>query len=437
MLEELKQHLSDHFSFLTEKKLLIACSGGMDSIVLARLFKELKYNITLAHCNFSLRGAESNEDEAFVIDLADKLSVPVYTHTFDTNMYASKEKMSTQMAARALRYQWFSELMATYNFDFVLTAHHMDDDVETFFINLSRGTGLRGLIGIPEINEHIIRPLLSFPREKIATYADTYNLRWREDSSNAETYYLRNKIRHDVLPQLKAEVPNFLQKFKKTSDHLAASQALVEDYVTLVRTLVMTETTDGYNIDIEKLRELPNTSTLLFELLNPFGFTSWNDISDLMDSQSGKTVFSPGFRLLKDRKTFLITPRDEGSFTQEFLISENTKEVKSPVNLHFEILSSVGHTDANTIYLDLDTINFPLKIRKREEGDVFQPFGMKGKKKLSKFFKDEKLSLVAKEKTWVLCSGQKIIWVIGMRMSEEVRVTPNTENILRITRILE
>jgi len=237
LLKNLNHHIAVDFPFLKEKKLLIACSGGMDSVVLSRLLKELKFNISLAHCNFSLRGKESKGDENFVIGLADKLSVPVFTKTFDTKQYAKEQKISTQMAARDLRYEWFEELINQHSFDYLLTAHHLDDDLETFFINLSRGTGLRGLTGIPKINEKIVRPFLNFTRKEIITYAKEKNVTWREDSSNSSTDYLRNKIRLEVIPKLKDSTENVLQNFKQTQINLRESQLLIHDYMVLIQNL--------------------------------------------------------------------------------------------------------------------------------------------------------------------------------------------------------
>jgi len=234
MLEKLKIHIDTHLSFLQEKKLLVACSGGVDSVVLADLLKKMNFTIALAHCNFSLRGSESDEDETFVIDLADKYSIPIFTETFETERFASEHKMSIQMAARELRYQWFEEIANDFKFDYVLTGHHADDDLETFFINLSRGTGLRGLTGIPEVNDQIIRPLKPFSRNEILEYAKKEKLYWREDSSNRKTDYLRNKIRLEVLPNYKNIGDTVVKSFQKTQDNLLASQSLVEDYMALI-----------------------------------------------------------------------------------------------------------------------------------------------------------------------------------------------------------
>ncbi len=435
MVATLKKHINENLPFLKGKKLLVACSGGIDSVVLAYLLKRLKFDISLAHCNFSLRGSESDEDEAFVIDLADKLSVPVFTETFDTKKYASIHRLSTQMAARELRYQWFEEILKEFKFDYLLTGHHADDDLETFFINLSRGTGLRGLTGIPMINTAIVRPLLIFSRNEILSYAKENDLYWREDSSNAKADYLRNRLRLEVIPKYKETAEGTLQNFRKTQEHLRASQCLIDDYMALIYNLVITEAPEAYAINIKKLQELPNTDALLYELLFPFGFMAWSDISDLLKAQSGKQVFSKTHRLLKDRDVLILTKMPSEESIEEIFISENEKNINNPIKLEFKPTKKIGNITSSEVYVDNDKIKYPLQLRKWREGDVFQPFGMKGNKKLSKFFKDEKLSLVAKEKIWVLCSNGQIIWIVGMRLDERFKITPETKRILKITRI--
>lgn len=431
MLQEFNKHIIKDFPFLEEKRLLIACSGGLDSVVLARLLKELNYNISLAHCNFSLRGFESNEDELFVNELADKLSIPVFIKKFETKKYAVEHKISTQVAARELRYQWFNELKEENEFDYILTGHHLDDDLETFFINLSRGTGLRGLDGIPPIINDIVRPLLNFSREEILQYAEERKLKWREDSSNASRDYLRNKLRLDVIPNYKEVDSRVLKNFKTTQRHLRISQNLIEDYMTLIKNLVITQVNNEFHLDINQLKSLSNTEGLLYELLYPFGFNAWNDISELLTAQTGKQVFSKTHRLIKNREV-LILAKINSEEINEVLIKEGTQEIYFPLHLVFSKVNLLSETHNNTIYLDKDKLSFPLKLRYWREGDVFYPFGMKGKKKLSKFFKDEKLSLVAKEKIWLLCSENEIVWVVGMRLDDRFKTDPTTNEILKI-----
>ena len=433
LLTNFKNHISNTFPALKGKKILIACSGGLDSVVLSRLFKELNYDISLAHCNFSLRGKESDEDEKFVILLADKLSIPIFNKKFNTKAYKIKHKLSTQVAARQLRYQWFEEVCTEHSFDYLATAHHLDDDLETFLINLSRGTGLRGLIGIPLINDKIIRPFLNFPRADILQYAKEKNSPWREDSSNQTSDYLRNKLRIEVIPRLKEVDHNLLNGFHQTQKYLNDSMALVNDYMALIKNLVVDETEDGFEIDVLKLQDLPNTNALLYELLAPFGFTAWDDISDLLTAQSGKQIFSESHRILKNRKSLLLVENSFVHNEETYTIKESDTGIDTPINLKIEQVDKTSDYTPSIVYLDLQKLNFPLQLRKWREGDSFYPFGMKGKKKLSKFFKDEKLSLVAKEKTWVLTSGNHIVWIVGMRSDHRLKVENQTKKILKIT----
>lgn len=434
MQDRFQEHLSENFPFLKKASLAVACSGGMDSVVLTHLLYNLGYDISLAHCNFSLRKEESEADEKFVIKLAKKLKIPVFTETFDTTLYAKDHKLSTQMAARSLRYQWFDELLKITGKDFMLTAHHLDDDLETFLINCSRGTGLKGLTGISEKKETLIRPLLKFSREDIALYAAQKGITWREDSSNEGTKYLRNALRHNVIPEWKKTNDQLLQNFKTTQKHLKGSEALVEDYINLIFSYVAEQTEEGYKFSVEKLKKLPHVKGVLYELLHPFNFTTWEDVHLLLYGQSGKYVISETHILLKDRNYLYLNARDfsenkEGDF---FLIPEGTKVIKEPIHLTFEAVKELSGADANTIFVDAGKLRFPLVIRKWEEGDVFYPFGMQGKKKLSKFFKDEKLSLFSKNKTWLLCSKKQIVWIIGLRPDDRFKITPQTTLLLKI-----
>jgi len=430
LLNHFKKNIGTDFSFMEGKKMLIACSGGMDSVVLTHLMKKSNFEIALAHCNFSLRGKESDGDEMFVIGLAKSMQIPVFVETFDTKKIAQEHKISTQMAARDLRYAWFDEILKDFKFDYLLTAHHLDDNLETFFINLSRGTGLTGLAGIPKRNNKIIRPLLDFSREEILKYAEENNLKWREDSSNLKTDYLRNKLRLEVLPQFKETNEALLKNFQKTQRNIQASQNLIEDYTALVYNLVVSEAVDSYNINIPKIKELPHTDALLYELLHGFGFTEWEDVSNLLDAQTGKQLFSKTHRLIKNREELVLTEIDLEKRNDEFLVFE--EEITFPINLKIEPSKYIGETEKNLIYVASEKLNFPLKLRKWKNGDSFQPFGMKGKKKLSKFFKDEKISLNEKEKIWLLLSEEKIVWVIGHRMDDRFKITEKTKRILKI-----
>ncbi|ENI5461676.1 tRNA(Ile)-lysidine synthase [Flavobacterium psychrophilum] len=431
MLLKLENHLTKNLPFLKEKKLLLATSGGIDSMIMLHLFQKLNYNIAIAHCNFQLRGLESFGDQQFVQEYASKNKIPAFVTHFDTENFAKDYKLSTQIAARELRYNWFYELLETENFDFILTAHHADDNLETFIINLTRGTGLDGLTGIPEQNEQIIRPLLPFSRSEIEEYTKENSIQWREDSSNASDKYLRNKIRHDLIPILKVLNPNFLDSFLKTQNYLQEAQVMIEDATIMIYQQVAKEDNEIISFDLKKLTQLPNYKSYLYQWLREYDFTAWEDIYNLVESQSGKQIFSKKYRLLKDRD-FLILSLIKELENEAYFIKTNQKEVKIPLNFSICKVNDISSPKNTIIFVDEDKLQFPLTIRKRNEGDSFYPSGMKGKKKLSKYFKDEKMSLIEKENTWLLCSKNKIVWVIGKRADQQFVANKTTQNIIKL-----
>lgn len=432
MLSKLKKHLPEDFPFLKDKKLLLAVSGGLDSMVLVHLFQQLDNEIALAHCNFQLRGLESFEDQRFVQDYAAKNNIPVFVTQFDTEAFARDYKLSTQVAARELRYGWFYELLEAHDFNYILTAHHADDNLETFFINLSRGTGIEGLTGIPAQNEQVIRPLLTFSRAEILDYAERFHIAWREDSSNASDKYLRNKIRHELIPVLKDLNPQFLTAFHKTQNYLQETRSMAEDASVMVYQQVAREVGDEIHYDLKQLTRLSNYKSYLHHWLHDFGFTAWEDIYDLVDGQSGKTVYTREFRLIKNRD-FLILSRLNTEKDGEYVIEKGKSEVNIPLNIAITSADDYSKTENTIIFADADKLKFPLILRRWREGDTFQPFGMNGKsKKVSKFFKDEKFSLTEKEKAWLLCSGNEIVWIVGIRQDERFRIDNTTKNKLKI-----
>jgi len=341
-------------------------------------------------------------------------------------------KVSTQVAARELRYDWFDEQLAEKEFDYVLTAHHADDSLETFMINLSRGTGLDGLVGIPAMNETIVRPMLIFTRDEIEMYAKENSILWREDSSNASDNYLRNKIRHHLIPVLKDINPNFLDAFQNTIQYLQQSKSMADDAAGIVFTDVCKEKNQEYHFDIDKLKQLENPNAYLYYWLQNFGFTAWEDIYNLIEAQSGKQVFSETHVLLKDRKMLILSLKNKVR-NESFLLHKLDLQVNFPLKFKFCNVSDISEADSNTIFVDENKIKFPLVIRKWEKGDYFYPFGMNGKKKLSKYFKDEKMSLNDKSNSWLLCSDNHIVWVVGKRQDERYKITETTTKILQIS----
>ena len=433
MQDSFKTHITKHFPYLLTSKVAIASSGGIDSMVLTYLCHQLQINIEVLHCNFQLRGAASNEDEIFLQQQTEMLKIPFYSVLFDTDDYAKKHKVSTQIAARELRYQWFKAQKKILSFEYLLTAHHADDNLETFLINFSRGTGIDGLTGIPEINDFIIRPLLPFSRDDIFQYALQQNIKWREDSSNAETKYLRNKLRHDLIPKLKEINPGILKSFENTKNHLKGASEILNNHIDILRLDVFNKRGDEIVVPISALEKLLPKETYLYYLFKDYGFKEPSDLVSITESQSGKQLFSDTHRLIKNRDEIIITPLIDNVNPSHFFINKEQASVVAPIKLSIDLVGRIKEEDQHTIYVDREKLKFPLKLRKWENGDYFYPFGMEGKKKLSKFFKDEKYSLISKENQWLLCDSENtIIWVVGKRADNRFKVTERTETILKI-----
>ena len=414
-----KQHVLNNFPRFQERKVGIAISGGVDSVVLAQLCYSLNLDITLLHCNFQLRGDASNEDQTFVKHLAEALKAPFVTTEFNTSAYANEHKVSIQVAARELRYSWFKKMAKLHRLDVVLTAHHADDNLETFLINLSRGSGLEGLTGIPKVNNIYQRPLLPFSKKQILAFAEKNNISWREDASNQDSKYLRNKIRNEVVPLLKEANSSLLNNFTKSISYLLQSQDVVADYINKIKSDILIEdpSIKGFKLSIQNLKKERHYQLVLFEILKPFKFTAWNDINDLVEAQSGKKVISNKYTLLKDRDYLLLYPN---ATKTEKLIVVGKEDVEISISENELLLISDFKTTAkpskNKITLDLNKLNFPLTVRKWRQGDYFYPVGMTGKKKISKFFKDKKFSIPEKDNIWLLCSEGEVVWVVNQRV---------------------
>jgi tRNA(Ile)-lysidine synthase len=332
-----------------------------------------------------------------------------------------------------LRYNWFYELLEKAPFDYILTAHHANDNLETFFIHLLRGTGLDGLVGIPVQNDKIIRPLLTFSRDEIFSFATEHKICWREDSSNSSDKYLRNKIRHDLIPLLMEMNSNFLTTFDKTQSHLQESKELVEEASSLFYDKVATRIGEEIHFDLIQLKTRLNYNAYLYQWLNKYGFTAWEDIYDLVDSQSGKQVFSAKFRVVKDRDRLIVSLRNQKDANEEYIINETQKEVNLPLKMAFSTPKGLLISKNTAIFVDEDKLQYPLVLRRWKQGDVFQPYGMGGRsKKVSKFFKDEKMSLLEKENCWILCSNNQLVWIVGIRQDERFKIEPTTKNKLQI-----
>jgi tRNA(Ile)-lysidine synthase len=432
MKEQFAQHIKDNFPFLENEPFYIAVSGGIDSMVLVHLCAQLQLNFEVLHCNFQLRGVESDADLQFVASYCQQQAITIHTQAFDTAALAAQNKQSIQVTARNLRYQWFYEKMAATNCKYLLTAHHLDDSLETVLINFSRGTGLEGLTGIPAQNGNVIRPLLPFSRKEIEHFAEKNQIQWREDSSNVSDKYLRNKIRHSIVPIFKEINQGFLDSFQNTLYHLQQAESLVDDATKLVYEKVVTDVEDQLEINLAQLLEFQNYKAYLYQWLVPYGFSAWNDIYDLVEAQSGKQVFSTTHVLLKDREKLILSERKVFNNSEVFIIESLDTKVNIPLNISFCNVSNQLESDSNCIFVDEDKIVFPLILRKWREGDYFYPSGMTGKKKLSKYFKDEKYSLLDKENQWLLCTDDQIIWVIGKRADQRFLARKDTVKTIQI-----
>ena len=431
MLENFRNHIDLHFPHLKEGKFLLACSGGVDSVVLAHLSASYELDFSIAHCNFKLRGAESDKDEELVRKLAIHLGKEIFVTSFDTQGYMAQHKTNLQIAARELRYNWFSQIMTTHHIKTLVTAHHADDSLETFLINLSRGTGIEGLTGIPSLTDTISRPLLQFSRTEIKTYAEANAIYWREDASNENTKYLRNNIRHNIIPKLKELNPNFLENFLKTQEYLGQTQEISNQHIVQLRKQLFSKEGKVEKVKATSLLALKPTKAYIFHFFREYGFTQWDDIYGLLSANSGKEVHSNTHRLLKDRDFLLLKPialKNSGVFN----IEEGQEVVSEPISLKFNIVEAIKETSSNIIYVDKETLKYPLTVRKCQKGDYFYPLGMSGKKKISKYFKDEKMDIFAKENQWLLCSGDNTVWIIGKRADDRYKITDRTKEILKI-----
>jgi tRNA(Ile)-lysidine synthase len=436
MLQELKNFISDEALFGKETRVLLAVSGGLDSTVMAELFFRAGFNFGMAHCNFQLRADESLRDEQFVREMALQYNVPCFVHCFDTSSFARQNKLSVQMAARELRYTWFEELMSREGYDCLATAHHQDDQIETFLINLSRGTGIAGLHGILPRQGRIIRPMLFATRAELEQYAKEQGIDFVEDSSNTSLKYARNRIRHKIIPQFEKLNPSFRKEMRETIRRVREAESIYLSVVEKEKKRLLIPDKVGYKVPVSELKKLSPGKTWLFELLSNFGFTTSviEDIYLSLDEQPGKIFFSPTHRAIKDRQYILIEPIDLSDQPAYFQVYPEPAGFL-PVELSFNFIVGRGRfitQDLNTARVDFDRLRLPLTIRKWRKGDYFYPLGMKNKKKVSDLFTDLKFSIPQKEQTWLLCSGEEIVWVIGVRLDDRFKIVQETERILEI-----
>ncbi len=443
---------AQHFSRFTPENsaLLLAVSGGADSVVLTHLLYKSGFALTIAHCNFKLRGEESVRDENFVKQLATQLDIPVLVKHFDTGVYASDHKVSIQEAARELRYSWFRELIELRKntvdeaaaarprkHQLLLTAHHANDNIETLLMHFFRGTGISGLHGIPLYQGNTIRPLLFALKEEILSYAQHHGLRWVEDSSNASDKYSRNFFRNNVLPMVRSVYPQAEQNLLQNIDRFKDAEILYKQAVGLQMKKLLVEKGNEFHIPLLLLQRAEPLHTIIFELVKPFGFTAtqvW-EIKKLMDAHNGSYMASPTHRIIRNRKWLIIAPLRE-QLAAHIMVEAGDAVVNFACGqlLLKSTAASLQSISKNpeTAQLDTANIRFPLLLRKYKQGDYFYPLGMNKKKKVSRFLIDLKLSAIQKENVWVLEADKKIIWVIGYRIDNRFRIQPATKAVLEI-----
>lgn len=437
MIEQLKEYIKVQELFQPEEKVLLTVSGGIDSMTMLDLFIRCGYNFSIAHCNFQLRGEEADGDQKLLEDFAKEKNIELFVARFNTKEYSEKHKISIQMAARELRYNWFNELAVEHGFSKIATAHNLNDVVETFLINLTRGAGIKGLTGIKPINGNIVRPLLFAKRTEIEFYAKQNNVRYRNDSSNAETKYMRNAIRHKIIPEFEKLNPAYLDTVVHTADLLKTAGSVYDEHLKRISTQLIEKKGDKTLVNIEKLVAHEITPPVLFDFISEYGFNYEHakGILQAIDTQPGKVFLSSTHQLVVDR-TQIIIGIIEDETNQVYYLNKDDKIITKPVNLHCESIENsktfVPVKSNLTGTFDADKLQFPLKLRRWEKGDYFYPFGMRGKKKLSDFFTDRKLSVIDKQEVWVMESGNEIIWIVGHRSDDRFKVSKTTKHILQI-----
>ena len=438
LLKKVEKYITDNQLLKSDEKVIVGVSGGADSMALLHMLVTLGYKCIVAHCNFRLRAEESDRDESFVYSYCSKNSLECNFVSFDTYAYMKEKGISLEMAARELRYNWFEKISENSDIGKIAIAHHLDDSVETFLINLLRGSGIKGLTGIQPQNGKIIRPLLCLTQSEVLEYLTAASLTFVEDSTNTEDVYLRNKIRLNIIPQLKEINPSINHTINQTCTYLQKAETVYRKHIDNVISNVFKNNA----IDIQSLINSEIADMVLFEILYPYGFNS-SSIKDILESAngiSGKIFYSGRYQLVKDRTAFILKKRSDNA-EEYFYIAENIKLIDVPVKLIIEGQrneeSMQEIKSRSKAFVDKDLLTFPLHLRKWKQGDRFIPFGMKGSKKLSDYFSDRKFNLFDKQNTWLLCNADdKIIWVVGERADNRFRITEATQCVLKIELIM-
>lgn len=437
LLQRFKTYIQSENLFREKDKLLLAVSGGVDSVVLCELCKQAGYDFAIAHCNFQLRGDDSERDEKFVSGLAVKYNVSFYVVKFETKEIAREKKISTQEAARELRYHWFEEIRKKNDYQYILTAHHADDNIETVTMNFFRGTGIKGIRGIEPKHDRIVRPLLFARRSELEEFLKNNQLEFVSDSSNLKDDYTRNYFRNQVIPLIEKSFPGVNENILSGIARFREVESLYQQAITVHKKKLLEKKGAEVHIPVLKLQKTEPLHSIVYEIAKEYGFTAsqTGEIIALLDSESGKYVQSPSHRIIKNRKWLVIAPNEVEK--ADILVIEEIGNWQCPMgNLQLEttLTSNLKSQTSNSLAcLDADEIKFPLLLRKWKQGDYFYPLGMTKKKKLARFFIDQKLSKTDKEKVWVIEMDKKIVWVVGHRIDDRFKMTDKTQKILRIS----
>lgn len=433
MVEQFRQHIEQLVPFAQEKKYLLTVSGGADSSVMTWLFHHCGFDFAIAHCNFHLRGEESDKDMLLVREMAKNYGVRYFEQEFDTLDYQKQHGLSLEMAARELRYHWFAQIFT--DFDFVVTAHNANDNAETFLLNMTRGTGLRGLTAIPEKTTTLLRPLLRFSSAQIRRFAAEKGIAYRNDTSNESEAFQRNKIRLSVMPKLEELNPELISVFSRNIDLLKRQYRFYQGKMEEIKSMLVAEEGDVLHVSIDKLSKCEDPSLVLFEILKDYGFNA-SEVEQILDSlekSSGKCFYSSRYQVVKDRKYLIVSPIETAQ-----QVEKKIDKIEDLVALGFTVekfpisVAPVFTSDSDILYVDAKKLVFPLILRHWQEGDRFCPFGMQGSKKLSDFFIDQKINLLEKKNVQVLCSADKIVWLVGLRSDDRFKIDHQTENYYKI-----
>jgi tRNA(Ile)-lysidine synthase len=422
--------------FKPDDQVIIALSGGGDSVALVDLFSRLNQKVILAHCNFKLRGQESDDDEDFVRKISIIYDLPLHVKVFPTREYSMEKGISIEMAARELRYAWFEEVRLETESSCVAVAHHADDSIETMFINLIRGTGIRGLAGIQPRHGNVIRPLLFTNRPELIDYLEYRHLEYRHDSSNQDIHFIRNRIRQVILPEIEKINPSFRQIVQQEQLLFSQAQGIIDGFASVKGRELMTRQEDQSKINIRRLKEEEFCDTILYELLRPFGFNG-KQIKPILASaglNSGRVFESKTHTLLIDREEMIIA-ETYSPVNERFYLDPDQPDNDLPLRFDCRILSNNDYRpskDSDIACLDYEKLDLPLILRRWEYGDFFSPFGMESTKKVSDFFIDQKVNRIDKSRAWILASGEKIVWIVGYRIDNRFRISSETTEILEI-----